>query len=72
MMLQVMLLAVLVPLLVTLTVTPCSSESNLILLDDTVGLGRTFDGIGGLSGGSVSTMYIDIIIIIIIMNILGA
>ena len=32
----------------------CWSESKLIVLDDTVGLGRTFDGIGGLSGGSVS------------------
>ena len=47
-------LLVLVQLLV-LTVPPCTSQSNLIVLDDTEGLGRTFDGIGGLSGGSVST-----------------
>ena len=47
-------LLVLVQLLV-LTVPRCTSQSNLIVLDDTEGLGRTFDGIGGLSGGSVST-----------------
>lgn len=29
-------------------------KDNVIKLDDTRGFGRKFDGIGGLSGGSVS------------------
>lgn len=37
---------------------------NLFLLDDAAGVGRTFDGIGGLSGGSVSKLIIIGIIII--------
>lgn len=32
----------------------CIAESYV--LDDKVGLGRTFDGIGGLSGGGVSNL----------------
>ena len=41
-------------LMVTWCALPCSGDSALIYLDNTVGLGRLFDGIGGLSGGSVS------------------
>ena len=33
----------------------CISASNYSV-DDGVGLGRTFDGIGGLSGGGVSSV----------------
>ncbi|KAK7508504.1 hypothetical protein BaRGS_00000070 [Batillaria attramentaria] len=33
--------------------------SDLILLDDTVGLGRTFDGVGGLSAGGISKLLMD-------------
>lgn len=30
------------------------SSSGDYLIDDRIGLGRTFDGVGGLSGGGVS------------------
>ncbi|XP_076470958.1 galactocerebrosidase-like [Babylonia areolata] len=39
-------------MLTLMLMLPCGCGGELIAVDDTMGLGRTFDGIGGLSGGS--------------------
>lgn len=38
---------------------PLRADAQTYVVDDTVGLGRQFDGIGGLSGGGVS-LYLNI------------
>lgn len=40
---------------------PLRTGAQTYVLDDTVGLGRRFDGIGGLSGGGVS-LYLRAIV----------
>ena len=41
-------------LLAVLLVATIAAADESYILDDSVGLGRRFDGIGGLSGGGVS------------------
>ncbi|KAK7508505.1 hypothetical protein BaRGS_00000071 [Batillaria attramentaria] len=46
--------------LIIVLVPTCRTDSqNQILLDDTAGLGRTFDGIGGLSAGASSKLLVS-------------
>lgn len=44
-------------LFISLRVLVCSADQNYFI-DDSGGFGRTFDGIGGLSGGGVSGTFI--------------
>ena len=44
--------------LLLLVALGCGTAANPYILDDTGGLGRVFDGIGGLSGGGVSCMHL--------------
>ena len=43
-----------ISLLVACVLSLCSAQTTTYVLDTSVGLGRQFDGIGGLSGGGVS------------------
>ena len=52
---MVTLSSVAVSLLVCLVIQAGVSRGASYTLDDSGGLGRRFDGIGGLSGGGVST-----------------
>uniref|UniRef100_A0A0B7AM96 galactosylceramidase n=1 Tax=Arion vulgaris TaxID=1028688 RepID=A0A0B7AM96_9EUPU len=49
------LLLVAVPAICCLMLTPVTADNNNIVFDDTTGLGRTFDGIGGISGGGATS-----------------
>lgn len=44
-------------LFISFCILVCSADNNYFI-DDTGGFGRTFDGIGGLSGGGVRATFI--------------
>ena len=44
------------------TTANCNSPADIYYLDDSRGLSRRFDGIGGLSGGGVNNTVFDVLL----------